>query len=156
MENSIKEKLKNFIDNIKNKEINTNDIVVGTLSNEVISYLSKKGIKIQSVDIVLEVGRYYHILNKVKKDTQIDVELFYDLDFYIENADIIIFDKLQKHLNLLFINQDKKNKRLFKIVVNPNYKINKYTFKNMILSAGYIEERNLKDKNYEVINNRGE
>ncbi len=91
MKSEIKKELKNFIDDINNREIKANEIVVGILSDEIVNYLYKSGIDLQSADITLEVGRYFHILNKVKKDTQIEEDLFYDLDFYIENASIVIY-----------------------------------------------------------------
>ena len=53
--------------------------------------------------------------------------------------------------------ESKKSSYSKKVVIQPNYHLKKEIYTNEIVSAGYIEERHLKDGNYiEITDSDGE
>jgi hypothetical protein len=146
MKYDYKKDLNTFIDNIENKNIKNNSVIVGKINSNIQSFLKQEGIKLHTRDVVLEVGSFFHILNKVKQDTQLPKELIRSFDETIQTPKRVFFDTVQKHINLIYV--DSHDGRLYKVVVQPNYYVKKDIYTNEIVSAGYIEERNLRDLNY--------
>lgn len=147
--------LNTFINNIENKEIVQNSVIIGKINSTIQTFLKHNGITLHNRDISLEVGRYFHILNKVQKETQLPKELIRSFNETIQAPKKVFFDTVQKHINLIYV--DIHNGRLYKVVIQPNYHIKKDIYTNEIVSTGYIEERNLKDGNYiEITDSDGE
>jgi len=147
--------LNTFIDNIESKNIVQNSVIIGKINSTIQNFLKDNGITLHNRDVSLEVGRYFHILNKVQKETQLPKELIRSFDLTVAQPKRIFFDTLQKHINLIYV--DIHDGRLYKVVIQPNYHLKKEIYTNEIVSAGYIEERNLKDGNYiEITDSDGE
>jgi len=149
--NKYQNNLKKFISNIRNKTIYENETVVGEIDSNIIEFLEKRGIVLETTQIYLSVKAYNHMLRdfKIKKGKAISEEIVIEIDKTLNNPYKIFFDTEKERLNLIYI--DKKNSTIFKIIVNPNYKTKK-GYINSIITAGIIEERNLKSKFYELIN----
>lgn len=146
--------LNTFIDNIENKKIVQNSVIIGKISSTIQTFLKHNGITLHNRDISLEVGRYYHILNKVQKETQLSKELIRSFNQTVAQPKQIFFDTLQKHINLIYV--DIHDGRSYKVVIQPNYHLKKEIYTNEIVSAGYIEEYDLFSKYYEEIDIKGE
>lgn len=154
MKYDYKKDLNVFINDIENKSIKHNSVIVGKISSSIQSFLKQKRIKLHTREVVLEVGRYFHILNKVKQDTQLPKELMRSFDEIIQSPKSVLFDTVQKHINLIYV--DSHDGRLYKVVVQPNYHVKKEIYTNEIVSAGYIEEYDLFSKYYEEMDIKGE
>lgn len=154
MKYDYKKDLNDFIDNIENKDIQNNNVIVGKINSRIQSFLKQEGITLHTRDVVLEVGRYFHILNKVKQDTQLPKDLIRSFDETINSPTRVFFDTVQKHINLIYV--DSHDERLYKVVVQPNYHVKKEIYTNEIVSTGYIEEYDLFSKYYEEIDIKGE
>lgn len=129
--------LNTFINNIENKEIVQNSVIIGKINSTIQTFLKHNGITLHNRDISLEVGRYFHILNKVQKETQLPKELIRSFDEIIQTPKRVFFDTVQKHINLIYV--DIHDGRLYKVVIQPNYHLKKDIYTNEIVSAGYRE-----------------
>jgi len=115
------------------------------LDDDVLEFLKQKGISVDDKQVYLSVGRYKHLLRDVKKQAgkAIPNEIGKELYKSINNPYNIYFDNKKEKLNLIYI--DKKQGSFFKIIIQPNYKTKK-GYKNYILTAGIIKEKDLNDK----------
>ena len=127
-------------------------LVVAQLDDKVIEGMCNKGVVLQSVSIVVTqqaIFKYAHH-PKAKKGAVIPVEQ-YDL---IEKALItplhIYEDTAQKELVYVFTNPF-EHKRLVKVVVHPNYKLNGKTIINTAKSWGFVEESKMNAPQYTLI-----
>ena len=127
-------------------------IVVAHLDDKVVEDMSNKGVTLQSIAIVVTqqaVFKYAHH-PKSKKGAVIPVE-HYDLIEKALNAPLHIYeDTAQKELVYVFTNPF-ENKRLVKVVVHPNYKMNGKTVINVAKSWGFVEESKMNAPQYLLI-----
>ena len=121
-------------------------IVVAQLDNKVVKDMSNKGMALQSMSIVVTqqaIFKYAHH-PKMKKGAVIPVEQ-YDLIEKALNTPLHIYeDTAQKELVYVFTNPF-KHKRLVKVVVHPNYKLNGKTIINAAKSWGFVSEESLEN-----------
>ena len=149
-----KESLEQFIYNIQNRTISENEIIVGELNSQVISFLESKSITVTTKYIYLSVRAYKHILRDFKKKLgkAVPNEVVNDMYKTLYSPYKIFFDTQKTHCNLIYV--DTNNKLLFKIVVQPNYTSKLGTI-NSIITAGIIDKSSLNDKYYEEITKYG-
>lgn len=74
-----------------------------------------------------------------------------NLPKYLSKPDIILFNKEDKKLNLLYISKDKNSNKYNKIVIDPKGYIKKQGAETIVKTSGKVEKFNLLDKKYEVI-----
>ena len=127
-------------------------ILVAQVDDKVVEDMNNKGVVLQSVSIVVTqqaVFKYAHH-PKSKKGTIIPVE-HYDL---IEKALItplhIYEDTAQKELVYVFTHPHEERK-LVKVVVHPNYKLNGKTIINAAKSWGFVSEESLENPQFVLI-----
>ena len=149
-----KESLEKFIYNIQNRTISENEVIVGELNSQVISFLESKSITVTTKYIYLSVRAYKHILRDFKKKLgkAVPNEVVNDMYKTLYSPYKIFFDTQKKHCNLIYV--DTNNKLLFKIVIQPNYTSKLGTI-NSIITAGIIDKSSLNDKYYEEITEHG-
>ena len=127
-------------------------IVVAQLDNKVVKDMSNKGVTLQSMSIVVTqqaIFKYAHH-PKMKKGAVIPVEQ-YDLIEKALNTPLHIYeDTAQKELVYVFTNPF-KHKRLVKVVVHPNYKLNGKTIINAAKSWGFVSEESLENPQFVLI-----
>ena len=127
-------------------------IVVAQLDNKVVKDMSNKGVALQSMSIVVTqqaIFKYAHH-PKMKKGAVIPVEQ-YDLIEKALNTPLHIYeDTAQKELVYVFTNPF-KHKRLVKVVVHPNYKLNGKTIINAAKSWGFVSEESLENPQFVLI-----
>ena len=127
-------------------------IVVAQLDNKVVKDMSSKGVALQSMSIVVTqqaIFKYAHH-PKMKKGAVIPVEQ-YDLIEKALNTPLHIYeDTAQKELVYVFTNPF-KHKRLVKVVVHPNYKLNGKTIINAAKSWGFVSEESLENPQFVLI-----
>jgi len=134
--------LEKFISDIENKNIKQNEIVVSNVKENIVEFVKNKGLDFKTTDIKLNVRRYKHLLRDYKKNKNktIEIDDVLNINKHLTNPYAVYFDNLDKHRNLLYI--FKKEENLFKIVVALN---------GEIITAGRINENDLKNKYYEKI-----
>ncbi len=127
-------------------------VIVAALDSKVVEDMKNKGVVLQSVSIVVTqqaVFKYAHH-PKSKKGAIIPVE-HYDL---IEKALItplhIYEDTAQKEFVYVFTHPHEERK-LVKVVVHPNYKLNGKTFINAAKSWGFVSEESLENPQFVLI-----
>ncbi len=150
----LKNNLEEFISSIESSTISKNEIVIGFLSHEVIEFLASISILVETKEIYLSVKAYKHIQRDFKKRLKKSVSKEVMLNLYrsLEMPYKIFFDNEKKHCNLIYV--DRENESLFKVVVQPNY-ITKKGIINTVITAGIIDESNLKSKFYKEITEHG-
>ena len=145
------ENLKIFIERIKKKEIIENEVVIGKLSQPIVQKLQQYNLTVETTDIYLSVNAYNHQLRtfKQKKGKTVPMDLVEEFYMTLNNPHKVFLDvKNRERIVLLYI--DKREELLFKIVIQPNYKIKKGLV-NYILTSGVIKEIDLNNRYYEEI-----
>lgn len=127
-------------------------IVVAQLDDKVIEDMSNKGVALQSISIVVTqqaVFKYAHH-PKSEKGAVIPVEQ-YDLIENALNTPLHIYeDTAQKELVYVFTHPYEV-KKLVKVVVHPNYKLNGKTIINAAKSWGFVSEESLENPQFVLI-----
>ena len=127
-------------------------IVVAQLDDKVVEDMSNKGVTLQSLSIVVTqqvIFKYAHH-PKSKKGAVIPVEQ-YDLIENALNTPLHIYeDTAQKELVYVFTNPF-ENKRLVKVIVHPNYKLDGKTVVNAAKSWGFVSEESLENPQFVII-----
>ena len=127
-------------------------IVVAQLDDKVVEDMSNKGVTLQSLSIVVTqqvIFKYAHH-PKSKKGAVIPVEQ-YDLIENALNTPLHIYeDTAQKELVYVFTNPF-ENKRLVKVIVHPNYKLDGKTVVNAAKSWGFVSEESLENPQFVLI-----
>ena len=143
--------IKQFLDEIKSRNRLTKDkIIVGRLDDNVIKFLGKKGVEINTKDIYLNHKGLSHLARESKKQrgaglTEHDIIRIPDI---LKNPSAIFFDNEKTKLNLLYCINKKSCKRVIKLVIDTKYRRKKESM-TLIKTAGYVEVANLKQ--YEVV-----
>lgn len=127
-------------------------LVVAQLDDKVIEDMCNKGVVLQSVSIVVTqqaIFKYAHH-TKAKKGAVIPVEQYDLIEKALTTPLHIYEDTDQKELVYIFTNPF-EHKRLVKVVVHPNYKLNGKTIINAAKSWGFVSEESLENPQFVLI-----
>ena len=122
--------------------------VVGNVSPEVVEFLERQSLKMESESIYLTQERAAHALRKFKteKGTALTKEEMADICKHLRRADVY-YDPTHENLIYVVKNRD----RLLKFAVQINYKIKKVGAANAVVTAGVIKPEDLKGARYTKI-----
>ena len=144
---TLEQKIQNFANKAfsagqsKGKSLN-----VGTLSNEIISDMKAKGVKIESKSVVLTDDVITKYVNHVKrqKGATIEQKRYKDIERLINNPTHVYEDVKQKYL--VYVNTiDYKEGKVLKGIIHPNYK-HKGKIYNKLKSLGVVNESDMNDR----------
>ena len=127
-------------------------LVVAQLDDKVVDDMSKKGVTLQSVSIVVTqqaIFKYAHH-PKSKKGVVIPVERYELIENALKTPLHIYEDTAQKEFVYVFTNPF-EHERLVKVVVHPNYKLNGKTVVNAAKSWGSVSEESLENPQFVLI-----
>lgn len=128
-------------------------IVIAQFDAIIIEVMSNKGIALQSTAIVVTqqaVFKYAHH-PKSKKGAAIPIE-HYDLIEKALTMSLHIYeDTAQKELVYVFTHPYEERRKLVKVVVHPNHKLNGKTIVNAAKSWGFISEESLENPQFVLI-----
>jgi len=134
------------------KKLTKNKIVVGTLDDNVISFLSNRGIAVHTREIYLTSKSLSHLARESKKRRGAgisDVDIL-NIPKILMSPSIIKIDKRKEKLNLIYC-ISKECKSVIKVVVDTKF-IWRGDKLSVVKTAGYVTIDNISgDKNYEDV-----
>jgi len=137
-----------------NEKISKNKIVVGTLSEDIISFLKDRDIPIHTKEIYLTSKGLSHLArdSKKKRGAGLSDSDILNIPNILKNPSAIYFDESKNKLNLLYCKNREKCEKFIKVVVDTKGVANRNEKITIIKTAGYVEEYNIKDmKNYIIV-----
>ncbi|SFV51125.1 hypothetical protein MNB_SM-7-132 [hydrothermal vent metagenome] len=131
------------------KKHTKNRVVVGVLSDEIINFLEKISIPINSKEIYINAKSLSHLTRQSKKDrgAGLSEDDILSIPKILKSPMAIYFDEAKEKLNLLYC-AESSCKRVIKIVIDTKYIRKKEKF-TLIKTAGYVEWSNM--KSYKLI-----
>ena len=149
--------IEQFFQEIENKNISIKKVKVGELSKEIIQFLENRNIEVYTKEIYLTTKGLIHLSrdNKKKRGAGLTKEEIINIPNILKNPKIIIFDNEKSKLNLLYCKNRNICNEFIKIVIDTKSYEKKLGKLTLVKTAGIIQEYNLKDKFYEVLEMEG-
>ena len=127
------------------------ELVVGTISHDVVMDLQQKGITLETTDVIIDDGVIVKYINHVKnqKGATVDINKYWLVEKTLRNPTHIYEDIEQKYL--VYLNTRAYSRRkVVKVVIHPNFKKNGRTY-NMLKSIGVVEATKMDSPQYRQI-----
>ena len=127
------------------------ELVVGSISKEVIIDLNQKGVTLETTDVIIDDAVIVKYIKHVKnlKGAVVDPDRYWMVEKTLRNPTHIYEDLEQKYL--VYVNtRAYGRRRTLKVIVHPNYKTKGRTF-NYLKSIGVISIEDMSGKQYRKI-----
>ena len=149
--NRVKMDIRQLLQEIKDRSKHTRSkIIVGELSDDVISYLKMRGVPVHTKMIYLNHKGLSHLArdSKRKRGAGLSDEDILRIPEILKAPSAVFIEDIKDKLNLLYC--DNKTKRCIKIVIDTKfvYKGNGIT---LVKTAGYINKSDMKNQNFKLI-----
>ena len=127
---------------------------IGWFDNSVLDFLKEKEIVPELPIIIANDKQLRHLLRpaKAKKGVALTIEEAKKIPLYIAAPEEILFDT--ENRNVLYVAPGETDVRASKVVVEVNYTLKKAGTVNLMVTAGKVQESNLRDGRYERITKR--
>ena len=127
------------------------ELVVGTISNDVVVDLQQKGVTLETTDVIIDDAVIVKYIKHVKnqKGATVDIKKYWMVEKTLRNPTHIYEDTGQNYL--VYVNTRAYVRgRTLKVVVHPNYKTKGGTF-NYLKSIGVIYTEDMLGKQFRKI-----
>lgn len=127
------------------------ELVVGTISNDVVMDLQQKGMILETTDVTIDDAVIVKYIKDVKKQKGATVanNRYWLVEKTLRNPTHIYEDTEQKYLVYLNTRAYAK-KKVIKVVIHPNFKSNGRTY-NLLKSIGVVETTKMESPQYRQI-----
>ena len=125
-------------------------VIVAQLDGAIIKDMNKKGMVLQSESIVVTQQTVFVHHPKSKKGAVIPIEQYDLIENALKTPLHIYEDTAQKELVYVFTHPF-EHERLVKVVVHPNYKLNRKTVINAAKSWGFVSIESLENPQFVLI-----
>lgn len=128
------------------------ELVVGTISNDVVLDLQQKGVTLETTDVIIDdavIVKYVkHV--KIQKGATVDNKKYWLVEKTLRNPTAIYEHTIGKYL-VYISTRSYSSRKVLKIIVQPNYQRKSRVF-NYLKSIGVVNEDNMADQsNYRKI-----
>jgi hypothetical protein len=144
--------LQEMLEEIKSqKKLSKNKIEVGTLSEDIISFLKDRDIPIHTKEIYLTSKGLSHLArdSKKKRGAGLSDSDILNIPNILKNPSAIYFDKGKMRFNLLYCKSS--NKKCIKIAVDTKGYTSRKDKITVIKTAGYVNIDDMNDIIFELI-----
>lgn len=116
------------------------------LDDIIVFDMKTKGIELYNLDVVIkdEIILKYRNHPKAKKSATIDFNRFDELEMAIKKPLHIYEDLKSEYLVYVYTNIYDENK-LLKVIVQPNYKLKKNQYINLVKSIGVVDKQQIEN-----------
>lgn len=136
------------------KKLTKNRIVVGKLGDDIISFLKKRDVVVNTKDIYLTDKGLSHLMreSKKKRGAGLNEDDIYRLPEMLNKPSSVYFDKGKGRFNILYCKAD--DSKCIKIAVDTKGYANRGEKLSIIKTAGYVRQDDMKDIIFEKISGK--